>query len=161
LELVHGRLKAEERRERFQRFKDGTSQLLVGTTVIEVGVDVPEATIMVIEDAERLGLAQLHQLRGRIGRGQGGEPWCLLLGPKSGEERFRLLESTCDGFAIAEADLERRGMGDLAGVRQSGENLEGLAEFDTRLFDRAIRLVRADPALCEELLARPEATASE
>jgi ATP-dependent DNA helicase RecG len=157
VELVHGRLKPEERRRRFERFKSGESQLLVGTTVIEVGVDVPEATIMVIEDAERLGLAQLHQLRGRVGRGPGGDPWCLLLGPKSGEERFRLLESTNDGFVIAEADLETRGMGDLAGVRQSGENLEGLAELDTRLFDKATRLVREDPALLDELLAKPEA----
>ena len=156
IELVHGRLKPEERRRRFQRFKSGESKLLVGTTVIEVGVDVPEATIMAIEDAERLGLAQLHQLRGRIGRGPGGDPWCLLLGPKSGEERFRLLESTDDGFVIAEADLEKRGMGDLAGVRQSGENLEGLAELDTRLFDLATRLVRKDAALLDELLAKPE-----
>lgn len=156
IELVHGRLKPDERRRRFQRFKSGESKLLVGTTVIEVGVDVPEATIMVIEDAERLGLAQLHQLRGRIGRGPGGDPWCLLLGPKSGEERFRLLESTQDGFVIAEADLEKRGMGDLAGVRQSGENLEGLAELDTRLFDQATRLVRSDAALLEELLAKPK-----
>jgi ATP-dependent DNA helicase RecG len=156
IELVHGRLKSDERRRRFQRFKSGESKLLVGTTVIEVGVDVPEATVMVIEDAERLGLAQLHQLRGRIGRGPGGDPWCLLLGPKSGEERFRLLESTNDGFVIAEADLEKRGMGDLAGVRQSGENLEGLAELDTRMFDQATRLIRSDPTLLEDLLAKPE-----
>ena len=156
IELVHGRLKPDERRKRFARFKAGESQLLVGTTVIEVGVDVPEATIIVIEDAERLGLAQLHQLRGRVGRGLSGDAWCLLLGPKSGEERFRLLEATNDGFVVAEADLKKRGMGDLAGVRQSGENLEGLHELDTRLLDQATRLVQSDPELCEELLARPE-----
>ncbi len=155
IELVHGRLQPEERRARFARFTAGESQLLIGTTVIEVGVDVPEATIIVIEDAERFGLAQLHQLRGRIGRGQGGDPWCLLLGQKSGEERFRLLESTQDGFVIAEADLEKRGMGDLAGVRQSGENLEGLHQLDMRLFDQATRLVQSDAQLCQELLARP------
>jgi len=151
VELVHGRLSPDERRAAFARFAAGETKLLVGTTVIEVGVDVPEATVIVIEGAERLGLAQLHQLRGRVGRGRGsGEPsWCLLLGPKTAEERFRLLESTRDGFEIAEADLAWRGMGDLAGRRQSGENDEGLADFDTRLFERALRLCEADDRLLD------------
>ena len=152
VELVHGRLSPDERRAAFARFRAGETKLLVGTTVIEVGVDVPEATVIVIEGAERLGLAQLHQLRGRVGRGgdavTGGEPaWCLLLGPASAEERFRLLEATRDGFELAEADLAWRGMGDLTGRRQSGENAEGLAEFDARLFERALRLVDERDAL--------------
>lgn len=147
IEVVHGRLEAAERRRRFARFKTGEAQVLIGTTVIEVGVDVPEATVIVIEDADRLGLAQLHQLRGRVGRGPTERSWCLLLGPKSAAERFELLESTRDGFEIAEADYVWRGMGDLLGKRQSGLNQEGLEEFDMRLFDAARRLVEHDDAL--------------
>lgn len=149
IEIVHGRLDSDERRRRFRRFKTGEVQLLIGTTVIEVGVDVPEATVMVIEDADRLGLAQLHQLRGRVGRGRAPRSWCLLVGPKSAEERFQLLESTRDGFEIAEADFQWRGMGDLAGARQSGQNLEGLEDFDARLFDQVRRLLEQDEALLE------------
>ena len=147
--MVHGRLDSEERRRRFRRFKTGEVQLLIGTTVIEVGVDVPQATVMVIEDADRLGLAQLHQLRGRVGRGSAPRSWCLLVGPKSAEERFQLLESTRDGFEIAEADYQWRGMGDLAGARQSWPNLEGLEDFDARLFDQVRRLLEQDDALLE------------
>jgi len=93
--------------------------------VVEVGVDVPEATVMVVEEAERLGLAQLHQLRGRVGRGA-RDAWFCLLGKPTAAERFRLLEREHDGFAIAEADLAARGMGDLCGLRQSGEGVDGL-----------------------------------
>jgi len=129
IELVHGRVPAEERAFRLDRFRRGEVGMLVATTVIEVGVDVPAATAMVIENAERLGLAQLHQLRGRIGRGP-KLSWCLLEGKQSASERFELLERSRDGFELAEEDLKQRGMGDLAGVRQSGVNGEGLEDFD-------------------------------
>ncbi len=132
IELVHGRLPAEERRARLDRFRRGDVGLLVATTVVEVGVDVPNATVMVIEDAHRLGLAQLHQLRGRVGRGTKGS-WCLLLGDEKAEARLRLLERSRDGFLLAEEDLRKRGMGDLLGVRQSGENFEGLGDPESDL----------------------------
>ena len=125
--LVHGRLKAAEKDDQMRKFKAGETQLLVATTVIEVGVDVPEATIMVIDNAERLGLAQLHQLRGRVGRGGPGSPdsQCVLLyqPPISENARARLdvLRQTHDGFRIAERDLELRGPGELLGRRQTGD----------------------------------------
>ncbi len=122
-DLVHGRMKGAEKDAAMMRFAAGETQLLVATTVIEVGVDVPEATIMVIEHAERFGLAQLHQLRGRIGRGP-GQSTCLLLykAPlgESARARLNILRETEDGFRIAEEDLRLRGEGDLLGTRQSG-----------------------------------------
>jgi len=122
--LVHGRLKPAEKDAQMQSFKRGATQLLVATTVIEVGVDVPEATIMVIDNSERLGLAQLHQLRGRVGRGA-GDSQCVLLyqPPLSDNARARLdvLRHTQDGFTIAQRDLELRGPGELLGRRQTGE----------------------------------------
>ena len=122
--LVHGRLKPAQKDAQMQAFKQGATQLLVATTVIEVGVDVPEATIMVIDNAERLGLAQLHQLRGRVGRGA-AESQCVLLyePPMSETARARLdvLRQTHDGFTIAQRDLELRGPGELLGSRQTGE----------------------------------------
>jgi ATP-dependent DNA helicase RecG len=147
LELVHGRVRAEDRALRLERFRAGEARVLVATTVIEVGVDVPAATVMVIENAERLGLAQLHQLRGRIGRGP-RDSWCLLFGHRSAEERFLFLEKTNDGFEIAEEDLRRRGMGDLAGLRQAGESLElgGFAD-DLDLLFVARDLVRDHPEI--------------
>ncbi len=121
--LVHGRLKGEEKDEALEAFRAGTTRILVATTVIEVGVDVPDATIMVIERAEGFGLAQLHQLRGRVGRGS-KKSYCLLLyRPPLGEtarQRLETLRETEDGFKIAEADFRLRGPGDLLGVRQSG-----------------------------------------
>jgi ATP-dependent DNA helicase RecG len=101
-------------------FRRGEVKMLVATTVIEVGLDVSAATVMVIEEAERLGLAQLHQLRGRVGRGT-RPSWCLLYGKPAAAERFETLERCADGFEIAEEDLRQRGMGELAGLRQSGE----------------------------------------
>jgi len=150
VELLHGRIPAEERARRIERFRRGDARLLVGTTIVEVGVDVPEATVMVIEGAERFGLAQLHQLRGRVGRGP-RPSWCLLLGASSAREHLGLLERTSDGFAIAEEDLRRRGMGDLAGLRQAGRNVEGLEDpvSDLELVLLARRLVTGDPALAE------------
>jgi len=117
--LVHGRLKSEERDRVMRRFRDGEVQVLVATTVIEVGIDVPNATVMVVENPERFGLAQLHQLRGRIGRGA-GDSHCILLSGGRAPERLKAFAATNDGFAIAELDLRERGMGDLIGARQSG-----------------------------------------
>ena len=122
--LVHGRLKKEDKDKVINRFRKGDIQLLVCTTVIEVGVDVPEATLMIIENPERLGLAQLHQLRGRVGRKADTDSHCLLLfrEPLSelAKERISTMENTNDGFVIAEKDLELRGGGDIHGLRQSG-----------------------------------------
>ena len=122
--LVHGRLKKEDKDTVIRKFREGDIQLLVCTTVIEVGVDIPEATLMIIENPERLGLSQLHQLRGRVGRKANTDSHCLLLykEPLSvmAEERIKTMELTNDGFKIAERDLELRGAGDIYGIRQSG-----------------------------------------
>jgi len=121
--LLHGRMKQEEKDEIMEEFKKGEFQVLVSTTVIEVGVDVPEATVMVIEHAERFGLAQLHQLRGRVGRGDRKSYCFLITGRNAGEDsikRLKVLEGTNDGFKIAEADLAFRGPGEIFGTRQSG-----------------------------------------
>jgi ATP-dependent DNA helicase RecG len=123
IDLVHGRMKGSEKDAAMARFATGETQLLVATTVIEVGVDVPEATVMVIEHAERFGLAQLHQLRGRIGRGPRQSTCLLLYKAPLGEgakARLAILRETEDGFRIAEEDLKLRGEGDLLGARQSG-----------------------------------------
>jgi ATP-dependent DNA helicase RecG len=120
--LLHGRLPSDEKEAVMDRFKRGEIQILVSTTVIEVGVDVPNATVMLIEQAERYGLAQLHQLRGRVGRGA-EQSYCILVTEKLGEagrERIRTLVDSNDGFAIAEMDLKLRGPGEFFGTRQSG-----------------------------------------
>ena len=122
-DLVHGRMKGADKDRAMQRFAAGDTRLLVATTVIEVGVDVPEATVIVIEHAERFGLAQLHQLRGRIGRGSGASTCLLLYKPPLGETakaRLAIMRETEDGFRIAEEDLKLRGEGDVLGTRQSG-----------------------------------------
>lgn len=121
--LVHGRMKAAEKDEIMQKFKNGDIDILVATTVIEVGVDVPEATVMVIEHAERFGLSQLHQLRGRVGRGDKASSCLMLFSPKIGEvaqKRLSIMRDTEDGFIIAEEDLKIRGAGEVLGTRQSG-----------------------------------------
>ena len=121
--LVHGRMKPEDKEMEMMRFVQRQTQILVSTTVIEVGVDVPNSTIMVIENAERFGLSQLHQLRGRVGRG-GGQSYCILMAGKKlsadGRKRLKAMRETTDGFKIAEIDLELRGPGDFLGTRQSG-----------------------------------------
>jgi len=117
--LVHGRMPAEDRDAVMQRFRANGIQVLVATTVIEVGIDVANATTMIVEHPERFGLAQLHQLRGRVGRGA-AESYCVLMTGESTPERLRAFAATDDGFRIAELDLEERGMGDLIGARQSG-----------------------------------------
>jgi ATP-dependent DNA helicase RecG len=123
VECVHGRMKGAEKDAAMARFASGDARLLVATTVIEVGVDVPEATVMVIEHAERFGLAQLHQLRGRVGRGRERSTCLLLYKPPVGETakaRLKIMRETEDGFRIAEEDLRLRGEGDVLGTRQSG-----------------------------------------
>ncbi len=153
IELVHGRLPAEERARRLDAFRRGEVRLLVATTVIEVGVDVPLATVMVIEEAERLGLAQLHQLRGRVGRSELAS-WCLLFGKPVSRERFELLENCSDGFELAEQDLARRGMGELAGRRQSGElgGLLATIDVDVDLLTTARDLLTGNPELLNSYL---------
>ena len=152
--LMHGQMPSARKQEAMDGFRDGRHQVMVATTVIEVGIDVPEATVMIIQHAERLGLAQLHQLRGRIGRGQARGKCFLLAEPTTPEARQRLevLTRTTDGFEIAEADLRIRGPGELFGTEQSG-----LPEFrcydfsDATLLEQARRdafaLIESDPAL--------------
>jgi ATP-dependent DNA helicase RecG len=153
LGLVHGQMPGEEKDRVMRAFAAGEIDVLVSTTVIEVGIDVPNASVMVIEHAERFGLSQLHQLRGRVGRGA-AESFCVLLSA-SGEaaERLRIFTSTEDGFRIAEADMRLRGQGDLFGARQSGmpafrfADLEKDDELLARARGEARRVIEADPEL--------------
>jgi ATP-dependent DNA helicase RecG len=132
LSLVHGRMKSKDKDAALEKFRAGETDVLVSTTVVEVGVNVPNASTMVVENAERFGLAQLHQLRGRVGRGP-YESWCFLVAEPS--ERLTLLTRTADGFKIAEKDMELRGPGELFGERQSGMLATGLTALagDTQL----------------------------
>ena len=133
--LLHGQMAPALREETMARFRAGEVQVLVATTVIEVGIDVPEATVMVIESADRFGIAQLHQLRGRVGRGA-DTSWCYLLGAGGEDgtagERLAAVEATTDGFALAEADLALRGEGTILGVRQKGQSDLRLASLVQR-----------------------------
>jgi len=151
--LVHGRQKPDERDGAMRAFRDGAIHILVATSVIEVGIDVPNATVMLIEHAERFGLAQLHQLRGRVGRGAAASHCILLCDVAAATPRLRAFTETTDGFRIAELDLQERGMGELAGARQSGGTLLRYANFatDLPLLEAARRaagqIIARDPTL--------------
>jgi ATP-dependent DNA helicase RecG len=158
---VHGRMKSAEKDAEMQRFKRAETQIMVATTVIEVGVDVPNASIMVIENANRFGLSQLHQLRGRVGRGA-DQSFCLLVTPyqlsEDTRKRIEIMTATCDGFEIAEADLKLRGPGDLEGTQQSG------IVFDLRLANLARDgvLIERCRELAREIIAKdPQLTSKE
>jgi len=158
--LVHGRMPQLEREQVMEEFRKGSIHTLVATTVIEVGVDVPQATVMIVEDADHFGLAQLHQLRGRVGRG-GGESHCVLLcrgrQSEAATRRLEVMAATSDGFRIAEEDLAIRGPGELLGVRQAGlpklrfGDLRQHVELLMVARREADRLLEADPGL-----SRPE-----
>jgi ATP-dependent DNA helicase RecG len=163
VELLHGRLPGEAKAAIMEDFKHGTIQVLVCTTVIEVGVDVPNASLMVIESAERFGLAQLHQLRGRVGRGARQSDCILLFGDKltdKARQRLQAIFENADGFKVAELDLRLRGEGDLLGERQSGEPLLRFAdlELDRGLIpeaqEAALWMIEADPAAARAHLQR-------
>ncbi|NMB58122.1 MAG: DNA helicase RecG, partial [Chloroflexi bacterium] len=154
LGLMHGRLKPEEKDAVMNAFRAGETQIMISTSVVEVGVDVPNATIMLIESANRFGLSQLHQFRGRVGRGD-AQSYCLLI-PDSNEslenERLSVMELTNDGFVLAEKDLEQRGPGDFLGTRQSGFSDLRMARLtDVRLIESARRhaqsVFESDPGL--------------
>ena len=169
--LMHGRLSPEEKEGLMARFKTGEIQVLVSTTVVEVGVDVPNASIMVIEHAERFGLSQLHQLRGRVGRGQALSSCYLVVhgsGSEDAKKRLAIMEKTTDGFKIAEADLAIRGPGDLVGVRQSGSPLfmTRFLGWDSQLLKQArddafSLLAHTDEAALKGILTYLDALAKE
>jgi len=156
IELLHGRMKAEEKEKIMKKFKEQEIYILVSTTVIEVGIDVSNATVMVIEHAERFGLSQLHQLRGRVGRG-GHDSYCFLLAEKIGSldsyQRLKVMENTNDGFKIAEEDLKIRGPGDFLGTRQAGlpdfrvVNLLTDAFLLQKAREEAFNIIKIDPDL--------------
>ena len=154
LELLHGRMSGKQKDEVMRRFRDGQADILVSTAVIEVGIDIPNATVMMIEGADRFGLAQLHQFRGRVGRGE-AQSYCLLLSDSPSEDaqkRLTLMEETTDGFRLAEADMEMRGPGQFFGTKQSGlPGLKVAKLTDVKLIEltraEADRMLDADPGL--------------
>jgi ATP-dependent DNA helicase RecG len=158
ISMVHGKQTSEQKETNMQRFKTGDTQIMVATTVIEVGVDVPNASVMVIESADRFGLSQLHQLRGRVGRGS-EQSFCILLTgnqiSKEGRERLKTMCATNDGFLIAEKDLELRGPGDIEGTRQSGALMFKMADIvqDKELLSEAAVLTNEIVEKDMELLA--------
>ena len=151
LALLHGAMRPREKQQAMEAFASGRVQVLVSTTVIEVGIDVPNATVMVIENAERFGISQLHQLRGRVGRGE-HQASCFLIGP-AGAARLRALAAHADGFKLADIDLELRNEGELVGTRQSGQRQFLVARLpeDGRLLElaraRAETILAGDPQL--------------
>jgi ATP-dependent DNA helicase RecG len=158
LGLVHGRMKAVDKDSVMRSFKNGGLQLLVATTVIEVGVDVPNASLMVVENAERMGLAQLHQLRGRVGRGELKSNCVLLYKPPLSQlarERLEVMRSSTDGFAIAEKDLALRGPGEVLGTRQTGLQQMRVAdlELDYDLLPEVVRIADCIESAMPERIA--------
>jgi ATP-dependent DNA helicase RecG len=162
--LLHGRVTPAEKERTMELFRAGRTDVLVATTVIEVGVDVPNATVMVVLDADRFGIAQLHQLRGRVGRGA-DQSYCFLVGQgltDEAQERLKAMVRTTDGFELAEVDLDLRGEGTLFGERQKGRNDLKLAslrrdrDWVTKARDAAVELVNADPDLSSHPLLRDE-----
>jgi ATP-dependent DNA helicase RecG len=159
LSIVHGRLTAKEKEFEMQRFVKGETQIMVATTVIEVGVNVPNASVMVIENSERFGLSQLHQLRGRVGRGA-EQSFCILMSTnklsREGKIRLETMVRTTDGFEIAETDLQLRGPGDISGTQQSGVLDLKLADLSLdqqllqRIRDEVIHIFENDPELNKE-----------
>lgn len=155
--VCHGKMKPEEKDAAMAQFKSGEADILIATSVIEVGVDVPNATVMVIESSERFGLSQLHQLRGRVGRGA-EQSYCILMSgeklSKDGRARLEAMCATNDGFELSELDLKLRGAGDIHGTQQSGEafqlNIANLAT-DTQIMEltrnEALALLASDPEL--------------
>jgi ATP-dependent DNA helicase RecG len=162
ISMVHGRMPSDQKEINMQRFVKGDTQIMVSTTVIEVGVNVPNASVMIIESAEKFGLSQLHQLRGRVGRGS-EKSYCILLTAnnigKDAKERISIMCKSTDGFKIAEKDLELRGPGDIQGTRQSGALNFRLADIaqDRDLLEKtkmiADKLLTADPDLNQPLHA--------
>ncbi|MDP3061895.1 MAG: helicase-related protein, partial [Chloroflexota bacterium] len=154
LALLHGKMPSRDKEEAMRRFRDGEADILVSTPVVEVGIDVPNATVMLIEAADRFGLSQLHQFRGRVGRGEHAS-YCLLLSDDpspEAKERLRSLETTHDGFKLAEIDLQLRGPGDFFGTRQSGLpdlRVARLGDMDLLRLARqeAERIAEHDPKL--------------
>lgn len=142
--ILHGKMKTEDKQTIMQKVVNGDIDILVATTVIEVGVDVPNATIMIIEAPERFGLAQLHQLRGRVGRGKTrGYCYLMLSDSRAPSRRLRAIESTTDGFKLAQLDLDIRGAGALYGMMQHGQLDLRIANFsDTKLIARARNVVK-------------------
>ena len=159
VEALHGRMKGKQKNDIMSRFAAGEIQILVSTTVIEVGVDVPNATVMLIENAERFGLAQLHQLRGRVGRGR-DQSYCIFLqgsGPQEITARLEILNHSNDGFEIAEQDLRLRGPGDLFGVRQSGEALFSIGDiYQDQMILKAASAAAADLLALDPELSLPQ-----
>jgi ATP-dependent DNA helicase RecG len=162
--LLHGRMSSAEKDESIQQFRDNMTQILVSTTVVEVGVDVPNATVMLIEHAERFGLSQLHQLRGRVGRGA-EQSFCLLMSSSKSEtakQRLKVLEQSQDGFFISEMDMRFRGPGEVLGTRQSGLPDFALASLveDQEVLElareAASKVIEKDPTLTSWELMRAE-----
>jgi len=157
LGLLHGRMSLQEKEEVMERFKTREVDILVSTPVVEVGIDIPNATVMLIDGADRFGLSQLHQFRGRVGRGE-HQSYCLLMADSPGMEarkRLKLLERVSDGFELAEEDLKLRGPGDYAGTRQSGLpslRVASITDQDILALARreAMRLLDADPELTSD-----------